>query len=39
MIHTANAVTFGTNSLRYLGPHLWNILPENIKEITSFEKF
>ena len=36
---TRNSVTFGSNSLRCLGPHIWNSLPENIKEITSFEKF
>ena len=30
---------FESNSLGYLGPHIWNTLPENIKEITSFEKF
>ena len=39
IIHTRNTVTFGSNSLRCLGPHIWNTLPENIKEITSFEKF
>ena len=38
-IHTWNTVTFGSNSLRCLGSHIWNTLPENIKEITSFEKF
>ena len=39
IIHTRNTVTFGSNGLRYLRPHIWNILPKNIKEITSFEKF
>ena len=39
MIHIRNSVTFGSYSLRYLGPHIWNTLPENIKKITSFEKF
>ena len=39
IIHTRNNVAFGSNSLRCLGPHIWNTLPENIKEITSFEKF
>ena len=39
IIHTGNTVTFGSNSLRCLGPHIWNTLLENIKEITSFEKF
>ena len=37
IIHTPNSVTFGSNSLRCLEPHIWNTLPENIKEITSFE--
>ena len=37
--HTRNTVTFASNSLRCLGPHIWNTLPDNIKEITSFEKF
>ena len=36
--HTRNTVTFASNSLRCLGPHIWNTLPDNIKEITSFEK-
>ena len=36
-IHTQNTVTFGSNSLRCLGPHIWNTPSENIKEITSFE--
>ena len=39
IIHTRNSVTFASNSLRLLGPHIWNTLPENIKEITCFEKF
>ena len=38
IIYTRNTVTFGSNSLRCLGPHIWNTLPQNIKEITSFEK-
>ena len=39
IIHTQNTAMFGSNSLRCLGPHVWNTLPENIKEIISFEKF
>ena len=39
IIHKRNSVTFGSNSQRCLGPHIWNALPENIKEITHFEKF
>ena len=32
-------VWFGSNSLKCLEPHIWNTLPENVKKITSFEKF
>ena len=39
IIPTRNSATFGDNSLRCLGPHIWNTLPENIKNVTSFEKF
>ena len=39
IIHTRNSVTFGRNSLRCLGPHIWNTLLEIIKELTSFKKF
>ena len=39
IIHPRNTVTFGSNSSRSLGRHIWNALPENIKVITSFEKF
>ena len=39
IIHTTKSGTFGSNSLRCLGPHIWNTLPENIKEITCLEKF
>ena len=38
VIHTRNSVTFESNSLRCLGPHICNTLPEN-KEITSFKNF
>ena len=38
-IPTRNTVTFGNKSLRCLGPHIWNSLPENVKEASSFEKF
>ena len=27
IIYTRNTVTFGSNSLRCLGPHIWNTLP------------
>ena len=39
IVHMRNPVMFWSNSLRCLGPHIWNKLPENNKEITSFEKF
>ena len=39
IIHTRNTATFGSNSLRRSGPHIRNTLPENIKDITSFEDF
>ena len=39
IIHARNTVTFGSNSWRCLGQHIWNTLPENIKEISSSEKF
>ena len=29
----------GVDSLRHLGPRIWNILPESIKKCTSLEKF
>ena len=32
IIHTRNSVTFGSNSLRCSGPHIWNTLPVNIKK-------
>ena len=39
IIPTRNSVIFGDNSLRCLGPHIWNSLPENVKDISTFEKF
>ena len=34
-----NQATFGTNSLKSLGPKVWNSLPENIKSSESLEIF
>ena len=34
-----NTNRFGTQSLRSLGPKIWNKLPSNIKSETSFPKF
>ena len=39
IIHLRNSITFESNSLRCLGANVWKTLPENIKEITSFQKF
>ena len=38
-IPTRNTVTFGDNSNKTLGPHIWNALPENIKAETSYNNF
>ena len=35
----ANTNTYGTKSLRSLGPHIWNSLPERIKAETSLVHF
>ena len=35
VIFRQKTITFGSNSLRCLSPHIWNTLPENTKEITS----
>ena len=34
-----NTNTYGTKSLRSLGPQIWNSLPEHIKAETSFAHF
>ena len=33
-INQSNRTIFGINSLRILGPHIWNSLPKDIKEET-----
>ena len=38
-INQSNTTKFGTNSLRILGPHIWNSLPKDITEETIYEKF
>ena len=30
---------YGNNSVRTVGPHIWNSLPSKIKEETEYEKF
>ena len=40
LIHyRANQVTFGTNSLKSLGPRIWNCLPEELKSVNSLNIF
>ena len=34
-----NTTKFRNNSLRSLGPHIWNFLPSEIKEKSQYEKF
>ena len=34
-----NTTKYGNKSLRSLGPHIWNSLPNQIKEGTNFNKF
>ena len=39
IVKRINTSRFGTQSLRPLGPKIWNNLPSNIKLETSFPKF
>ena len=39
IVKRINTSRFGTQSLRSLGPEIWNNLPSNIKSETSFLKF
>ena len=34
-----NQVTFGTHSLKFLGPHIWNCLPNELKSAESLNTF
>ena len=34
-----NSVTFEDKSVRVLGPHIWNMLPAELKRETSYGKF
>ena len=34
-VHSCNTSKYGNNSLRVLGAHIWNSLPENIKSADS----
>ena len=34
-----NAVCFGQNSIRYLGPLIWNSIPTALRNVESFVEF
>ena len=34
-VHSRNTTKYGNHSLRVLGPHFWNSLPEEIKKLSS----
>ena len=38
-VHPRNTVTYGNKSLKSLGPHMWNSLPEQIKATNSLYVF
>ena len=38
-VHSRNTASFGDKSLRALGPHVWNSLPENIKSTDTISVF
>ena len=37
--HNPKSVRFGTETLRTLGPKIWNIIPPNIKNSSSLKAF
>ena len=39
VVNRAKTTTFNEKSLRTLGPKIWNSLPENVKDLTSFPNF
>ena len=36
---TKNTVNFGTETISYRGPRLWNLIPGNIKSEPTLEQF
>ena len=38
-VPTRNSVTFRDKSVRVLRPHIWNMLPVELKKDTSYGKF
>ena len=39
LVKRHNTITYGTKSLKTLGPKIWNQLPEDLKSETSYIKF
>ena len=39
VVNRAKTATFGEKSLTTLGPKIWNSLPEDVKDLTSLQKF
>ena len=39
VVNRAKITTFGEKSLGKLGPKIWNSLPEDVKDLTSLQKF
>ena len=38
-VNQNNTTKYGSNSLRSLGPHIWNSLPSEMKKETDYKKF
>ncbi len=32
-------ISYGKNTFKYYGSHIWNLLPNNMKECTTIEAF
>ena len=37
--NNVKTVSWGTESLRYIGPKIWSLIPENFKSVRPLEKF
>ena len=38
-VHARKTSKYGDNSIRVLGPHIWNSLPNELKKQTSLQNF
>ena len=38
-VHSRNTTKFGNHSLKVLGAHIWNYLPDEIKKLSSLSAF